>query len=152
MRQSQFVILMLLGLTMAATPISVFADDGAEAQERLAKRVETLESLVIRNPFRPRETVLARLDAIEAKLAADEKAAVDKARQQGRSQQDLQRTLDAMTKQMNSMDDRMQKLEGTASKTSIDRREVDALKRDLAAAQRTLKTLEDRVRRLEASR
>lgn len=144
------VIMPLIWIATTATPI--VAEEAAKAQAELTRRVEKLESVVIRDPFRPRNAVLARLDTIEATLAERRKAETDAARQRGRDDVDLRRTLDAITKQMSRIETRLDALERNTVKGTGDTRKLDTLQRDLDTAKRTLKTLEDRVRRLESSR
>ncbi len=152
MRQRFLLAMGAACLWFAMTTASVEADESAEVHAQLEKRIEKLESVVVRDPFRPRDTVLARLEAIEKTLAERDRSAADAARQQRKEDIDLQRTLEAITKQITRMDDRLKALERTSSKATVEPREIENLKRDLDATKRTLKSLEDRLRRLESSR
>src|SRR5690349_17999949 len=67
--------------------------DAADELQKLAERVTALEKEVISDPYKPKSTVLARLDAIEERLKGLDK-------QDEKEQRTDTRTFDDMKKQL----------------------------------------------------
>lgn len=85
------------------------SDDLAEQVQKLTKRVTTLEEAVLRDPYNPRETVLARLDAIEKRLTTLERS--KSADNLSREINDLKKEMDQQQRAINDLKSRISKLE-----------------------------------------
>lgn len=151
--RSTFIVsgAMLAGVLVGAWRGGMLGADKAMAQnagsrdESISERLTALERAIIRNPDRPRETVLARLEVIEELLRKQEKAA---------QADETKKVLDAAAVEQERMERRLKILENKAQEAARNNinemnESLRALKKDLANFQQTLKDLSDRVRRLE---
>lgn len=132
-----------------ASPVPLRAGDDAQAE--LTERVEKLERLVQRNPYQPRETVLARLDAVEVQLKTLADESSKSTRQQARDDTQLDRTLQAMQRDLRDLDRRLKSLE-TAQRRATSDQDLRTLKTQLQALDRAVNDLKTRVSKLESRR
>ncbi len=136
-----------LGLLMVAGLVGL-SGATVRADETIEQRVEKLEKLVIRDPFRPRENVLDRLAAVEQHIETMTTENQTAAREDRRSDDELDRTLKLMERYHKETDSRLDKLERQPAGGG-DLREIQ---RSLDAMERALSSLKDRVSRLENKR
>lgn len=149
--RNTFIVIMalVLGGMMGAwkTPSRTLADQQPAADDSISDRLAALEKAIVRNPERPRETVLARLEAIE-----------DLLRKQGQAndkQTDAaKKTVDEAAVEQEKLERRMKILENKAqegARNNINEMNdmLRDLKKDLSGFQQSIKDLSDRVRKLE---
>lgn len=135
-------------------PVMAAEEDAGTKMEKLAQRLAALEKVVLDDPFRPKNTVLARLDAIEERLGKLDKQGVAEAKEDSR-------TLDAMRDGMKETTRSIEHLERRLKAVEQDKKggadaglaaDVRELKRDVDQIERTLDDLKNRVSKLESKR
>jgi len=114
------------------------------ANDTISERLAALEKALVRNPDSPRDTVLARLGAIEQLLQQQAKA-------DGKQTDDAKKSVDAAAADQDKLDRRLKILEHNAQENA--RNELNDqlrdLKKDLAGFQQTIKELSERIRKVE---
>lgn len=129
------------------------AQDTREPREenppRLTERLEILEKSVLRDPYKPQETVLARLDRLELEY---KRHTGQDARADERILSSLEKAVEANRRQGEELARRLKAMEGERNAESISPREVQALRREIDRAAHALEDLDDRVQRLESRR
>lgn len=120
-----------------------------EVPPRLAERLEMLEKSVLRDPYKPQETVLARLDRLEVEV---QRHTGKDARADARVISNLEKAVEASRRQGEDLARRLKAIEADRGAESITPREVQALRREIDRASDALEDLADRVQRLEARR
>mgnify|MGYP002759409046 CR=1 FL=1 len=136
-------------LAIAVLVGSITAPNQALAQQaapgdNIAERLAALEKAIVRNPDSPRDTVLARLGAIEQLLQ-------DQTKQAEKATGDVRKGADAAEAEQDRMDRRLKILENKATenaRTDLND-ELKDLKKDIAGFNQTIKDLSDRIRKLE---
>ncbi len=114
------------------------------SNDTISERLAALEKALVRNPDSPRDTVLARLGAIEQLLQQQAKA-------DGKQTDDAKKSVDAAAADQDKLDRRLKILEHNAQENA--RNELNDqlrdLKKDLAGFQQTIKELSERIRKVE---
>ncbi len=141
-------ILTVLSVTAPAPPHGGQENDVARRVQALTERVTALEKLVVRDPFRPDSTLLARVEAIEKQLKADDRTRQAAAKADEQSLRQLNDTLTRLTRQAQEQDKRLKTIE--QERRSTGGNELRQLQRDLDQMKRTIDDLRMRVSRLEA--
>jgi hypothetical protein len=118
MRSILLFVLVVAGsiLPPAARPVSVVVVD--DELQGIRDRLTALERTVIRDPFHPKQTLVARIGAVEENLVAMEKGfgESEKARDRDdgsmqRSLTDLKRELAALDRALDDLTTRVKRLE-----------------------------------------
>ena len=164
MSKKQISTVMITILLVAAItawinmPVSVRAADGggdvAAAVQKLTERITALEVTVVRDPFRPKDTVLSRLEVVEEKLKDFGKAGATDAKGEQRSFEELRKAMEKVQKQNDELDRKLKALaqdrpdggDGAVAKA------VKEMQGEVDGLQRGLDDLKARVAKLENKR
>lgn len=137
--------------------LAVFGSAGSKADEkddrlaRLAERVEAIEKLVIKDPFHPDNTVLARLETVEQKAREFDKTAGKDAKADDRALDEVRKSVKDSQRDMEQFERRMKTVE-QEKRGGGDAADVKELKRDIDRLQTAVEALKDRVSKLESKR
>ena len=112
------------------------------------ERVAVLERTVVRDPFTPKATVLARLDALEKRLDAADSAGTTEQKVEARQDEQIQRTVDALARQVKELDARLDR----AEKSEAGADQLREIKATLGQLTRSVAEMGERVRRMEAKK
>jgi hypothetical protein len=143
-------VMVLAGVLISAPSRAQGVQEDAAA--RVEERLAMLEKAVLRDPYKPQETVLSRLERIERELLERQRIVEKADRGDERSLAELHKTLENTRKQGDDLARRVKALESAKTADPLDPRELRELRRELDRATTQLNDLANRVRSLETRR
>jgi hypothetical protein len=143
-------VMVLAGVFISAPSSAQGVQEDAAA--RVEERLAMLEKAVLRDPYKPQETVLSRLERIERELLERQRTAEKADRGDQRSLAELHKMLENTRKQGDDLARRVKALESAKTADPLDPRELRELRRELDRATTQLNDLANRVRSLETRR
>ena len=145
-----------LGLTILAADLISPPPRALGMQEDAAARVEErlamLEKAVLRDPYKPQETVLSRLERIERELLERQRIAAKTDRADDRALAELHKAVETSRRQGDDLARRVKALEFAKPGDAVNPREMQELRREVDRATTQLNDLANRVRSLESRR
>ena len=142
------IVVVVAGAHAMSQPVGALADD--DRATKLDERVQTLERAVLRDPFKPQNTVLARLEFLERQFIERDKSADKSAASDQRTLEEMRKVIEKNQRVTDELARSVKSLEQGGGGAA--RNELQQLRRDVERSARSLNDLTERVRRLEAKK
>ena len=139
------------GGSVPTVPITMADDAGGARDDKLAERVTQLERRVLEDPYRPKETILARLESLEETVRRMAKADEATSKLDTRASDQQRKEQERHTKEHETLDRRLKDVEKGRGGTT-DPADIRELRKEADALRRSVDDLKVRVGRLESKR